>query len=501
MRADPRTSLGARIFLLAAINLVLIAGIGVAASGVRFPHNRRDVVLQASGKRVHDMARDLATALEHAPAAARESVLAQYEATYNQRIRLILVTNDATRIAGADVPIPADVASDVTNPRAGGPPPRRRPPPRNRDRRPGPTVEEGDPADRPRRDADAPGQQDPPPFLVIRDGAPRYWVGVRIPIRAVDQAGGIPGTLLILPDGLFTNPLLFPSEPLRWGLIAVAVTVVCWVPLLRNLTRSLGRMEHATAGIAEGRFDTALDVRRRDEVGRLARSIERMARRLEEMVRGQKRFLGDTAHELRSPIARMQVALELLERRADAADGRHLADLREDVEEMSRLTDDLLQLARSELAVKDLVLRPVVVDEAIARAVRLESRPGVAIEAGAAPGVSVLADADLLVRAIANVLRNAVRYAASAGPIRLDVQVDTDQVHLVVSDQGPGVPDEALARLFSPFFRVEAARDRRSGGAGLGLAIVRSAVDACGAGVTCRNLHPGFEVRLTWRRA
>ncbi|MGE4066334.1 MAG: ATP-binding protein [Vicinamibacterales bacterium] len=494
MRADPRTSLGARIFLLAGVNLLLIAIAGVAATGLRFPHNLRDVILQASGDRVRDLARNVVDALERTPATGRDPVLASFEAAFDGRVRLVLVTNDAQRVAGARLALPPEVQESVINPNAGGPPPRRAPPPPRRGGREGQRPPGG-------RAGPGPAEAtEPPPFLVIADSDPAYWIGIRIPIRAADSAAPTPGTLLVVPDALVTNPLLFPTRPIAWTLVAIAVTVICWLPLLRNLTRSLGRMELATARIAEGQFETALDVRRGDEVGRLARSIEQMAGRLDLLVSGQKRFLGDTAHELRSPLGRMQVALELLERRADADDRRHLSDLREDVDELTRLTDDLLGFARAELGARTVAPVPVAVGEAVARAVRLEARPDVTIEVDTPPDLEVLADPNLFVRALANILRNAVRYAGAAGPIAVRAAASGASVEIAVADQGPGVPPEDIGRIFTPFFRVDPARGRRSGGAGLGLAIVKSAVDASGGHVSCRNLSPGFEVRLSWPR-
>jgi two-component system sensor histidine kinase CpxA len=97
---------------------------------------------------------------------------------------------------------------------------------------------------------------------------------------------------------------------------------------------------------------------------------------------------------------------------------------------------------------------------------------------------------------MSNLIRNAVAYAASAGPIAVRSRRVADRVSVSVSDDGPGVADADLGRLFLPFYRPEVSRDRRSGGTGLGLAIVRSAVEACGGSVACRNLAPGFEVTI-----
>jgi len=311
----------------------------------------------------------------------------------------------------------------------------------------------------------------------------------------------VPGTLVIASTTFFGSALLFaPGKWLAWVAVALALGLLCWVPFLRSLTRRVAQMEQATARIADGRFATALDTRHQDELGRLAASIERMAQRLGAQVAAQKRFLGDTAHELRSPLARMQVALAILERSAHEHP-EYLESLKEEVTEMSRLTDDLLRLAREELLTQTSVAVPTNVTDAVQRAVRLECRAGERVEVHVPSTLAVMMDPDSLVRAISNVLRNALRYAGDAGPITITAQGAGALVDLVIADEGPGVPPHALERLFEPFYRVDAARDRKTGGVGQGLAIVQSAVHSCGGTASCRNLVPrGFEVRLSLPR-
>jgi two-component system sensor histidine kinase CpxA len=249
--------------------------------------------------------------------------------------------------------------------------------------------------------------------------------------------------------------------------------------------------------MADGNFQTSLNMRAQDELGRLAASIESMGRRLGAQVAEQKRFLGDTAHELRSPLGRMQVALAILDRNPDKGN-LYLPGLNEDVTEMTRLTDDLLQLAREELMARTAVAKATNVASAVQRACRIESRPGDDIRLDVPSGLEAMIDPDALFRAVANVLRNALRYAGDAGPITVTARAAGDMVMVTVADQGPGVPQDALPRLFEPFYRVDETRDRKTGGVGQGLAIVRSAVQACGGTVSCRNLTPrGLEVRLT----
>jgi len=346
-----------------------------------------------------------------------------------------------------------------------------------------------------------PPMPEAPPFLIVADGPEKYWIGVRIPIRQRGDEETIPGTLLFASGSLIGNP--FYLQPLPWVtviLLTLGVTMVCWLPFVRGVTRSITEMTSATTHIAEGRFGTLLRSDRRDELGTLANAIGDMSGRLKTLVTGQKRFLGDAAHELRSPLARISIVSELLERHADEVSRRHLDDLREDVEVMSRLTDDLLSYARAELATTSVKLVPAGVRDAALRAVRLEGKDA-DVQVQIEPDVRVLAEPDLLFRALANLVRNAVQHAGASGPIRVSSSRENGQVVVSVSDSGPGVADEELPKLFAPFHRPEKSRDRRTGGSGLGLAIVRSAVEACGGSVACRNLSPnGFEVSIKLNR-
>ncbi|MCM2258639.1 MAG: HAMP domain-containing histidine kinase, partial [Vicinamibacteria bacterium] len=222
--------------------------------------------------------------------------------------------------------------------------------------------------------------------------------------------------------------------------------------------------------------------------------------RLSGHLQGQKRFLADVAHELRSPLGRMQLALGILETRVSDADRERLRDLAEEVERLIALTDELLAFARAELAASRRAPEDVGLAELAARAVQAEAKGAAEVRVAVPEGLRVRADADLLQRALANLVRNAVRYAAAAGPIEVSARADGGAVLLAVADHGPGVPEASLPALFEPFYRVEAARERGpggSGGSGLGLAIVRAAAEACGGSVAARNRAPhGLEVEL-----
>jgi two-component system sensor histidine kinase CpxA len=165
---------------------------------------------------------------------------------------------------------------------------------------------------------------------------------------------------------------------------------------------------------------------------------------------------------------------------------------------MSRLTDELLQFARAESGQENVRLKPTNVREAVHAAARREAADGVDIHIDIDPSIEVHANREYLIRSVANVLRNAVRYAGSQGPITVSAQHKNDQVQISVADSGPGVPEDALDKIFIPFYRLDDARDRKTGGSGLGLAIVRTCIEACDGTVECRNRLPtGLEVLIS----
>ena len=297
--------------------------------------------------------------------------------------------------------------------------------------------------------------------------------------------------------------LFFDYKPwVAVGLGAVLFSALLWAPLVRGITHSIAQMTHTTRQIAEGRFDARTREGRRDELGLLGQSINRMAARLAGFVTGQKRFLGDVAHELCSPLARIQVALGILEQRADEKQQGYVNDLREEVQHMSSLVNELLSFSKASLGVSTIKLKPVRLREVVDKAVSREEAEGAQIRLEVADDLCVLAEPELLLRSLANLLRNAIRYAGAAGPITVSARRADQDVVITVSDCGPGVPEAELAQIFDPFYRLDSSRDASTGGVGLGLAIVKTCVESCRGTVACRNRQPsGLEVDLKLRAA
>lgn len=346
----------------------------------------------------------------------------------------------------------------------------------------------------------------PPPdwrqgrFIVRTDTPAGFWIGMRVPFTGGER-GGRPGPTLVLAHvsslwGLFH--LIGLQSWLLAGSAVLLLSVVFWLPLVHSITRSVGQLTKATEQIAEGRFETRVSTARRDELGRLGESVNRMATRLDAHMTGQKRFLGDVAHELCSPLARLQMATGILAEQAPPALQDTVSDVREEVQQMSTLVNELLAFTKAGMQPRDVALSAVELEPLIRAAIAREAAAD-RVTVHLAPGLRAHADADLLARALGNLLRNAVRYAGSAGPITVTASREGQRAILLVDDEGPGVPPADVDRLGEPFFRPELARTRESGGVGLGLAIVRQSVTACQGEVRFSNRSPrGFraEVRL-----
>ncbi len=464
-----------RMLLIAAANLAMLGVLCVVFLHVQLRSGLDSFVLAGARERIASVAQAINAELRRSPGAQWDAILSRYSGEHGVSIRLY--RNTGEQLAGPVRALPPEV--DALMPRG-----------------PAPSMRAGAPraSDATSGTFLAPG----PPWLAIASSEPHYWVGVRMSVTQDNNPELIRTVLLLTSPTFFTNPFFFDLKP--WLAIigaAVVISVLCWLPLMRNLTRSIADMTQATAQIAEGRFAVSLSGDRRDELGTLLRSITQMATRLGALTEGRRRFLGDVAHELRSPLARMQLATDLLERTTAASDAHYIADLRDDVTVMIRLTDELLQIARAEGAMGTQALIPINVADAVRAAVRRESVEGIDLRIEVDVHLMVCADQDYLVRALANILRNAVWYAGDRGPIVVSAGQIANHVEIRVTDSGPGVPEASRDQIFAPFYRLDDARARQTGGTGLGLAIVRTCIEACGGTVWCHNRQPtGLDVTI-----
>ena len=489
-------------------NLLLVALLLAVFVEVQYHLGLDSLLAGRAGDRMEAVAGVIATELRASEPDKWAAILTPFSESYQVRFSLHL--DDGTHLTGDETELPPPVRAKLREaaPRHEPHPPHGPRP--HEDGPPRPELDRPDvlpPRARPPEPVPPPGR----PSMVRTADPAQYWVLVRLPVRAPGPAGPGPRpgpqvTLVARSDSLGGGGLFFEWTP--WLLAAGAVLVVsvlCWLPLVRGLTRALWRLTEATGRIAEGRFDVRVSEESRgDELGALAGSINRMAARLDGFVTGQKRFLGDIAHELCAPLARLQMAAGILEQRAAPETQANVADLREEIEQMSALVGELLSFSKASLANSERAdstrLAAVGLRAMVEQAIRRESPDGAAaVNVEIPDDLTAQADADLLLRALSNLLRNSLRHAAGTGPISVSANLANDgKVRLCVRDQGPGVPEDAMSRVFDPFYRLDPSRDRATGGVGLGLAIVKTCVEACGGSVTGRNVQPtGFEVMIT----
>lgn len=335
-----------------------------------------------------------------------------------------------------------------------------------------------------------------PAFLMRADNGDGYWAGVLLHMPPVREKQRRPAMMLVRADRLDGSGMFFDFKPWLLGGIAVLLlSVAFWTPFVWGITRYVRRLTSAADRIASGSFQVSLPPRGNDELGNLGRTIESMASRLDHLISGQKRFLGDAAHELCAPLARIRTGLGILEMKLQGADSTALASIEADTAELAALVNEILAFSRA--GNRSPVLRMVEV-EPLAQEVIARESADAEVECSVPAGLQVMADPTLLGRAVGNLVRNAVIHAGPRPKISIIAAETADHVTITVSDNGPGVPASELPRIFEPFYRLDRSRSRDTGGSGLGLAIVRSAVESCG-GETSASLPPGGGFSVTLR--
>jgi two-component system sensor histidine kinase CpxA len=326
-----------------------------------------------------------------------------------------------------------------------------------------------------------------PDFLLRGEDGNGYWAGIDIPLFEPRVQQPLHGLLLLRAPEISGNGLFFNLKPWLIGALSVlGLSLLLWAPFFFGITRYLSRLSKTTEAIADGKFDVRVGSSRSDELGVLGESIESMASRLDRLVRGQKRFLGDVAHELCSPLARIRTGLGIFEFGLTPEQQVRLDSIEEDVGELSRLVSEVLAFTKASTAPGSVRLENVELAPLVALALSREC-PGQEAEIEIPAELAVHADRNLLARAVANVLRNARNHGGDGCAIHISAARQGNEIELRIADNGPGVDPP---RLFEPFYRPDAARTREAGGAGLGLAIVRAGVEASGGTIRAEANSP-----------
>ena len=287
------------------------------------------------------------------------------------------------------------------------------------------------------------------------------------------------------------------------GLVALAVALGAY-PIVRRLTQRLERLQKGVERWGEGDLSTRLPVQGQDEVAFLAQRFNAAAERVQTLLQSHKTLLANASHELRSPLARIRLGLELLG--PQAGDSRQRAEIARSIDELDQLIDEILLASRLDLrdANDSAALGPTEEIDLVGLAAEECARTGAELEIvpGASP-VLVQGHARLLRRLVRNLLENARRYGRSQGvgaggsepEVRLVLSCEPGGGPvLAVEDRGPGVPPEHRGRIFEPFFRLPGASERE-GGVGLGLSLVRAIAERHGAQVRC-EARPGGGARF-----
>jgi signal transduction histidine kinase len=301
------------------------------------------------------------------------------------------------------------------------------------------------------------------------------------------------------PPRGFVTPS-WQTRLLRILAVIFAAGLVCYA-LARYLTAPLKKLQLAAREFASGNLQVRVAPQigrwKRDEVAQLAGDFDEMARRIENLIAAQKRLTSDVSHELRSPLARLNVALELARAKAGGAEIEPLlARIERESGRLNALIEQILTVSRletgasGELEKFDINL-VVLLNEIVADADFEAKIQNKAVRFFGDASCVLRGNENLLRSAFENVIRNAVRHTAENTSVDVSLRTGGENTVVTVRDRGAGVPAEDLEKIFQPFFRVEAARDRTTGGIGLGLAIAERAVLAHGGRISAANANDG----------
>ena len=337
------------------------------------------------------------------------------------------------------------------------------------------------------------------------------WTTHPLIAQPVNSASGQAYTVLLeLPEGL-AQLLIQMSHALflRIAAALLASGLVCFL-MVRYVTSPVRKLQAAVRKFTRGDLGVRVGPRigrRQDEIADLGRDFDTMAMRIESLMHAHENLLRDVAHELRSPLTRLNVALEIARKHGDDRMSGFLDRIGAEAQQLSHLITQVLVLSRLENIEVERHLEPISLEKLIERVVRDANFEGQihssSVVFDCRQKVTLTADGGLVHSAIENVVRNAMRFCPAGCPVKITQTVEDIEGRSMavvrISDRGPGVPPESLADLFKPFFRVATKQGRPGGGAGIGLAIAYHAVNLHRGAIRAVN-RPGsgltVEIRL-----
>ena len=309
-----------------------------------------------------------------------------------------------------------------------------------------------------------------------------------------------------LPEGIFylyeidenNHPPFFIRLKLMPTWLKIAVAFVASLALSfifsRNLIAPITHLKQAANKLSQGDLTARANINadRQDELGILGRDFNSMATQIEQLIAAQKRLLADISHELRSPLTRLKMATGLAQMQAEDENQTYLLRIEKEANQLDKMIADVLQVSRLEAKSQPLSLHKqsmqVIINHVLNDAQFEAKQSNKTLHTEGQLNVDINCDESLLASALENILRNAIKYAAKSISIKLTL---TNVINIEISDDGPGVEPQNLARLCEPFFRQSDARDRTSGGTGLGLAIAKNAIAAHAGHLTLHNQTQG----------
>ena len=302
----------------------------------------------------------------------------------------------------------------------------------------------------------------------------------------------------------FSRPGTPPAflSPTRIAVAILIVGLVCYL-LGLYLTLPLKKLQSTVKAFAEGNLEARVAPElgnRRDELADLGREFDHMAERIAALISSQKRLLADISHELRSPLARLTVALELARKNTDGRAIAALDRIEQESERVNKLVGQLLALTRLESGAERVPPETVALEEIVQQIIDDADFEAKAthrqVHAIQLDQCKVRGSAELLRSAVENVVRNGVRYTPEGTSVEVALHWKLDTAVFTVRDYGPGVPESDLEQIFQPFYRVSEARERTSGGVGLGLSIAERTAKLHGGSIRAANAHPGLLVTM-----
>ena len=323
--------------------------------------------------------------------------------------------------------------------------------------------------------------------------------------RVVPLENGEKYVLVVQWDRPRPTPF-FGEANYRYGRLLVlflTAMALCYL-FARYLSAPVIKLSEAAKNLAAGNLQTRVAPqigKRKDEIGRLAADFDEMAERIEALIVSQKRLTRDVSHELRSPLARMNVALELAKQKGNQESQSLLGRIERESRQLNEMISQILQLSKLESQSETIERKNIEIDKLIEKIVadadfEAESQNKKVLIKEMASG-KIFGNEDLLKSAIENVLRNAIRYTKST--VEVFLRHERSNFIIVIRDHGTGVPEAELEKLFKPFYRVSEARERKSGGVGVGLAIAEQSVASHKGRIAARNAKEGgliVEIRL-----